>query len=133
MHCYLIDDDLDDQEFFALALGEVDASCRLQTSSNGVDAVRDLSKAEIAPDVIFLDLNMPRIDGWECLKRLKAIAHLQRIPVVIYSTSEPSPDFLASKNFDYFLTKQPKISDLVVELKDILSRIQAGYYADSDR
>lgn len=133
MRCYLIDDDLDDQEFFALALREVDASYRLETSSNGVDALRELSKAEIAPDVIFLDLNMPRIDGWECLNRLKAITHLQGTPVVIYSTSEPSPDFLAGKNFDYFLTKQPKISDLVVELKDILSRIKAGYYADSNR
>lgn len=133
MRCYLIDDDLDDQEFFAVALQEVDTFCKLETSSSGVDALEELSNAEVAPDVIFLDLNMPRIDGWECLNRLKAIKHLKATPVVIYSTSEPSQDFLASKNFDFFLTKQPKISDLVVKIKDILSRIRAGNYVDSGR
>lgn len=124
MLCYLIDDDLDDQEFFLLALQEVNTSFHLMTSNNGVDALERLSKEKIAPDVIFLDLNMPRLDGWECLKRLKAIDHLQTTPVVIYSTSEPT--HLAGKKAEFFVTKQPKISELVIKLKDIFSQIQAG-------
>lgn len=124
MLCYLIDDDLDDQEFFSLALQEVNTSFHLMTSNNGVDALERLSKEKIAPDVIFLDLNMPRLDGWECLKRLKAIDHLQTTPVVIYSTSEPT--HLTGKQSEFFLTKQPKISELVIKLKDIFSQIQAG-------
>lgn len=124
MLCYLIDDDLDDQEFFSLALQEVNTSFHLMTSNNGVDALERLSKEKIAPDVIFLDLNMPRLDGWECLKRLKAIDHLQTTPVVIYSTSEPT--HLTGKQSELFLTKQPKISELVIKLKDIFSQIQAG-------
>ena len=116
-----------------MAIHEVSSSFQLMTSNNGVDALEKLSNEKIVPDVIFLDLNMPRLDGWECLQRLKAIDHLQTTPVVIYSTSEPSREVLTNKKFDLFLTKQPKISELVIKLKDVFSQLQAGNYVDASR
>ena len=126
MLCYLIDDDVDDQEFFSLALQEVNPSFQLMTSDSGVDALDQLRSKKVSPDIIFLDINMPRVDGWECLKRLQTMDHLMGTPVVIYSTSEPSYKSENSKGFSSFLTKQSKISELVEKLKELFLKIDAG-------
>ncbi|MDQ2658441.1 MAG: response regulator, partial [Bacteroidota bacterium] len=86
-----------------------------------------LRNPEVVPDVIFLDLNMPMIDGWECLERLRRINHLATTPVVIYSTSEPPSENLTNKKGTLFLTKQPRISQLVIKLKAIFSQIETGH------
>jgi len=116
-----------------MALQEVNPAFQLMTLSNGIDALETLKSSGVFPNVIFLDLNMPRLDGWECLRRLKAINHLKETPVIIYSTSEPPHETLSNKNFDFFLTKQPKISELVAKLKDIFSKVQEGVHADKNQ
>ena len=123
MVCYLIDDDEDDRDFLEMALEEVDPGIRLLSANNAEDALRELRSKEIEPHIIFLDLNMPRIDGWECLKLLKETDHLCDVPVIIYSTSENGRDPKDNPGYNEFLTKQSKISDLVVRLREIFSRI----------
>ena len=132
MFCYLIDDDVDDQEFFSMALQEVNPAIQLATASNGVDALEALSNGRVCPNVIFLDLNMPKLDGWECLKRIKEIENLKNIPVIIYSTLEPPHEALTNKIIYFFLTKQPKISELVTKLKEIFSKVEDGVYVDKN-
>lgn len=84
-HILLADDDTDDCLFFKDALEELALSVTLTTVRDGVELMRHLS-TQVLPDVIFLDLNMPRKNGYECLTEIKLNAKLATIPVVVYST-----------------------------------------------
>lgn len=123
--CLLIDDDMDDQEIFALALEEVDDSYACVTASSAQDALEKLrDKRNPVPDYIFLDLNMPRMNGKECLTEIKKFEHLRHIPVVIYSTSSMKHDILETKKlgaFD-FITKPFNMNDLVKVLHEFFDR-----------
>lgn len=84
----LADDDEDDRYFFAQAITELSPSVNLATTSDGSELIHSLeNNAADLPDLIFLDLNMPRKNGFECLEALKQNARLRNIPVIIYSTS----------------------------------------------
>jgi CheY-like chemotaxis protein len=80
-----IDDDDDDTEIFREAIGVVDSSCVCLTVSKATDGLRILANA--IPDIIFLDINMPMVDGRETLRRIRAISALSNIPVYMLSTT----------------------------------------------
>lgn len=112
---FIVDDDLDDQELFIEAVNEVDSSIECISSSNCEEALDLLKNSKIdLPDVIFLDLNMPRLNGKQCLVELKRQAHLQHIPVIIYSTSSEKRDIeeTARLGAAHFLTKPNKFEEL---------------------
>lgn len=82
-----IDDDADDRFFFKESIeGLLDCSVCFE-ANDGEAAPRQLRKIEQLPNFIFLDVNMPRMDGHECLSELKKDAVLKSIPVIMYSTS----------------------------------------------
>ena len=85
---YLCDDDEDDRDFFQQALNEVDPEAVLFSATNGEDLLVNLMgrKSKI-PDIIFLDLNMPRKDGVETLHDIKSHTRFRDIPVIILTTS----------------------------------------------
>ena len=84
----LADDDIDDCIFFKDALEELPLSATLSTVNDGVQLMNYLSaKSNDLPDVLFLDLNMPRKSGFECLSEIKLIDKLKALPVIIFSTS----------------------------------------------
>src|SRR6201991_4710743 len=84
----LVDDDLDDIDFFQEALHEIDSRIQLHSAKNGLSALEFLRKTQtITPNLIFLDINMPEMNGWQCLKELKGSPLLKQIPVILYSTS----------------------------------------------
>ena len=83
----LVDDDRDDQEIFRSACAKVDTSVHVVGFESGMLALEGLSSLPSQPDVIFLDLNMPRLNGVEVLEELKHSSELKDIPVIIYSTS----------------------------------------------
>jgi CheY-like chemotaxis protein len=86
----LVDDDVDDRSILIDALEVLDAADIAQCAENGEEALRTLhafAELGVLPCLIVLDLNMPRMNGTETLKRLKADARFQSIEVVIYSTS----------------------------------------------
>lgn len=86
----LIDDDADDRELFSEALQKVGPHIRFESASSGQMAFDLLeSKKQQLPELIFLDINMPVVDGWECLSMLKGNEAFKHIPVIIYSTSAP--------------------------------------------
>ena len=73
----IVDDDDDDREFFCEAIEKIDSSINCVTIENGEKALQYLKDAQqVMPDYIFLDLNMPKIDGKECLIQIKNIDHL---------------------------------------------------------
>jgi CheY-like chemotaxis protein len=120
--CFLIDDDTEDQEIFALALESLPATIRCVTANNGVDALEMLSRDQgFVPDYIFLDLNMPRMGGKQCLVELRKIERLQATPVIIFSTSDAPSDRHETRQLGAtdFLTKPSSVR----QLSDILGRI----------
>src|SRR5688572_17669623 len=84
----IIDDDTDDQEIFMMCATAVNKEIVCSTANNGPDAIAMLeSQREYAPDFIFLDVNMPKMNGIECLKVLKQIEHLRQTKIYMYSTT----------------------------------------------
>jgi CheY-like chemotaxis protein len=84
----IIDDDEDDRFFFKEAVVKKMINSPLYIEANdGEDALRKLLKVKQLPDFIFLDINMPCMDGRECLIQLKQDDKLKHIPVIMYSTS----------------------------------------------
>lgn len=118
-----IDDDTDDQEIFSFALQKVDSSIRCIISGDCKEALEKItSDKTFIPDFIFLDLNMPRIGGRQCLAEIKKIPRLAHVPVIIYTTSNEQRDKEETKKLgaNYFLTKPTDISKLINALKKIL-------------
>lgn len=88
IHILLADDDIDDCDFFQDAIYELEIQYDLKVIHNGVDLMAYLLfDPEVFPDIIFLDLNMPKKSGSECVTEIKSSSKLSHIPVVIYSTS----------------------------------------------
>ena len=88
----LVDDDEDDQLIFKDAIKETSSEIECLTAANGRDAFLQLEKASSTPSLIFLDLNMPVMNGFEFLERLKESDGFKKIPVVIYTTSDSPSD-----------------------------------------
>jgi len=83
----LADDDADDRALFREAVSEIDSTLFCHAVNNGDQALRWLEQEIDRPDVIFLDVNMPVVTGWECIAQLKQKRELQHIPVIMYSTT----------------------------------------------
>lgn len=118
----IIDDDEDDRMFFAEALEKMSSSTVCHEANGGIEALQQLCKAEQLPDFIFLDINMPRMDGSECLEQLKKDKKLKHIPVIMYSTSfsrESINEFhkLGASNY---LTKPTDINKLPAQILEAI-------------
>lgn len=86
-HIFYTDDDEDDQELFRGALTEVDNSKVLTIADDGDTLLQLLESPPPSPQIIFLDLNMPRKNGFEVLEVVRSSAKLKDYPVVVFSTS----------------------------------------------
>jgi CheY-like chemotaxis protein len=90
LHIILADDDTDDRLFFEKALKEIPIPNRLTTVTDGEQLMNYLiENADHLPDVLFLDLSMPRKTGFECLTEIKEDEKLKDLPVIMLSTSFP--------------------------------------------
>jgi len=122
---FLIDDDQDDHEILIAALQEIDSSIVCHTALNGEDGLHKLDSQTFRPDLIFLDLNMPGMNGFDVLKEIKKSVRLKNIPVVIFSTSNNPKDIRETESLGAhtFITKPSQYSDLRDMLKKILMSI----------
>jgi CheY-like chemotaxis protein len=92
MRILLVDDDSDDQYFIQEALASIDPSITCKSAGDGEEALSILAKSEQLPDIIFLDINMPRMDGRECLKAIRRDPRLCQANVFVISTSVSRDD-----------------------------------------
>lgn len=119
---YIVDDDPDDQLILMEVLREINPQVACFTANNGQDGLKKLRTAAVpVPSLIFLDLNMPRINGRQMLTDLKADPNFKTIPVIICTTSSNPRDIADLKTlgaFDYIV----KQSDDAV-LKERLIKI----------
>ena len=123
INIFLADDDNDDCLFFRDALEELAAETQLTIANNGAELMSLLNKTAQLPHAIFLDLNMPRKNGFECLKEIRETPRLKDIPVIIFSTSAnmDSINKTYSLGANYYVRK-PRTFDMLKEvIKTILS------------
>jgi len=123
MRILLIEDDIDDYMFFRDALSELDMNTELKIATRCTDILELLGTSqERLPHIVFLDLHMPMVTGNECLKIIRGAAYLDKIPVVIYSTSASSFDIedTYEGGADLYFTKPSSYQLLMTALKNIL-------------
>jgi CheY-like chemotaxis protein len=120
---FIIDDDVEDQEIFMEALKEVDSSIQCYAAISGEDAFKQIEKEIVMlPDLFFLDLNMPKLNGKQVLKEIKKNKNLVDIPVIMYSTSFAPKDIEEIKTVGaaHYLLKPSRFEDLCKALEYIL-------------
>lgn len=127
INVYLADDDSDDRTFFSDALKEIPIKTKILEFNNGVDLMADLLKGDnMSPDVIFLDLKMPMMDGFECLADIRELPQFETTPVIIYSTSyHPKEiDRLKEMGASLYLQKPSSYNQLKTLLHKCLTYIK---------
>ena len=93
IYIILADDDEDDRNFFKDAFSEIKLNTELKMFKDGFELMTYLNNPDIVlPHILFLDLNMPKKTGIECLIEIKKIPHLKDLIVAIYSTSSSEED-----------------------------------------
>lgn len=121
----IIDDDSEDQEVFIEAVKEVDNSVLCLAFSDGEEALNIIKADGLeVPQLIFLDLNMPRFSGKQCLVELLKIKKLKSTPIIIYSTSTDvrDKDETIKLGASHFLIKPSKFDELRNSLSGILAK-----------
>jgi CheY-like chemotaxis protein len=119
----LADDDGDDRFFFTRTLSELPIPTQLSTFEDGERLMNYLSVNHITiPDILFVDLNMPKKNGVECLSEIKSTEKLKLLPVVIISTSvdEDVADIIFNGGAHYYIRKTD-IADLKKNLYHIFT------------
>jgi CheY-like chemotaxis protein len=120
----IVDDDLDSRNFYAHYLTQM--GCRVVTAYDGLKAIA--TAAQCQPDVIVMDLLMPRLDGWEATARLKRSSTTQHIPVIVVSGVQTSRDRARAAGCDGFLAKPCSAELLWWEVR-VLLEASAGIHS----
>lgn len=118
----LIDDDADDQLIFKEAINEITDKIECVFANNGFEGLSRLIQLNPGPSIIFLDLNMPLMNGFECLEQIRKNDQWRRIPVIIFTTSNNPEDKRKSEKLgaSVFLTKTPDFHLLKLKFAEIL-------------
>jgi len=130
---YLVDDDNEDQEIFHEALDQIDAKIELSVFDCGKAIIDELQTNGKKPDLIFLDLYMPFMDGEECLKKIREKYSSDTISIVMYSTEfdidriEQLMSFGANK----YLRKPDSFDSLITSLETIFDSFKSASHLDS--
>ena len=124
----IVDDDPDDIDFFCEAIEEIDERAECLVARNGEEALRLLRNRSTLPNCMFLDLNMPRMDGKTCLAEMKKDKQLKDISVIIYTTSTHSRDREETLQLgaDHFMTKPITFKKLCEDIRDVLDTVCQG-------
>jgi CheY-like chemotaxis protein len=123
---FLVDDSHSDRMLFREMLREIDPSIIFTYAKDGVDAIMQLTQHDASlPDIIFLDVNMPRMNGVETLAAIKKYDNLKDIPVVMFSAGEMETYGNKAKELgaNYCLKKSLEMLDNIREIKILIERI----------
>ncbi|MDP4218807.1 MAG: response regulator [Bacteroidota bacterium] len=124
LHILLADDDEDDRLFFKDAIESIRVKTVLKMVNDGQQLMDLLIKGNgVLPDIIFLDLNMPRKGGIECLEEIRSEEKYRNISIVIYSTSSSEEDIEKTflKGANIYLRKPDEFGKLKKMIAEVLS------------
>ncbi|WP_051941893.1 response regulator [Maribacter forsetii] len=118
LRIYIADDDLDDRDFFMEALKSVPVKTEVFQFDNGVDLMDKLFSDITLPHIIFLDLYMPIMDGFECLMDIRNFKKFNNIYIIAYSSiyRDREVNQLKQDGANQFLKKSSSFK----ELKELL-------------
>lgn len=124
LHILLADDDEDDRLFFKDAFEEVKIQTQVEFAFDGMQLMEYLLQSDVKlPDILFLDLNMPKKTGKECLAEIKQNQRLKNIIIAIYSTSASEEDiedtFVYGANI--YIKKPNNFNDLKKIINEVLT------------
>ena len=119
---FIADDDEDDRYLLNLAFTRHSPQCRLVFTYDGLDLLDALARYETSPELIILDMNMPRLNGFEALQALRQQPSYQSTPIVILTTSEAETDRQRAEQLgaNEFITKPLKgelLGQIVIRLR----------------
>ena len=126
LNILLADDDTDDCLFFKDALEGLSIAVMFTALHNGEQLMQHLNnQTNKLPDIIFLDLNMPRKNGFECLSEIKLNQKLKQLPVIIFSTSleQEVVSLLYKNGAQYYIRKPAAFSQLKMIIHQALMLI----------
>lgn len=116
-----VDDDVDDRAMFRMALKRIDPEIQCIEIESGEDAVKMLLNSQVSPDFIFMDINMPRMNGYECVKEIHQYPNLKNTTIVMFSSSFKSTD---QADFEMlglkYLLKANSLRSLVESIKELI-------------
>ncbi len=129
LNILLADDDTDDCIFFKKALTELLIPTNLIAVHDGEQLMHLLiNETTELPDILFLDLNMPRKNGVECLSEIKASEKLKQLPVIMFSTSfeQEVVNRLYQNGAQYFIRKPSEFSQFKKIIQQSLTLVAQG-------
>lgn len=112
--CYVVDDDADDQEIFLMAVEVIENSeLQFKMFSRAKDLLDELSNCNNYPDYVFMDINMPEMDGFECLAQLRTLNIPNELKLIVVSTSGSQHDMNRAKSLgaESYIVKPYSISE----------------------
>jgi CheY-like chemotaxis protein len=122
---FLVDDDNDDRNIFQFVLTTIDNTASLTSAQDGVHAFELINgNGFTKPDIIFLDLNMPRMNGIEFLTEISKMKEFEGIPVIIFSTNimkEQAAQCIALGAREC-VTKPDTVETQIVVMKELLKK-----------
>lgn len=126
----LADDDEDDCLLFKEALDELPLTTKLTTVNDGNQLMQLLNHMQVLPHVLFLDLNMPRKNGLECLHEIQINPLFKKLPVIIFSTSfnKDSVAQLYEKGAYYYIRKPGEYYELKNVIYNALKAIEKNNF-----
>jgi len=135
-HILLADDDRDDRFFFDKAVSEIKQQVHVDSVMDGEQLMLWLLKnTDNLPDIIFLDLNMPRKNGFECLEEIRHNKYLKHLFIAIYSTSISQKDIdeAFAKGANIFVNKPNGFEDLKTIISKVLELNLEEYAPNAQR
>jgi CheY-like chemotaxis protein len=120
-----IDDDLDDQEFFDLVVKKMHLDATCIYANDGLYALEKLNSLQFMPHIIFIDINMPRMNGIIFLSELKKMPQYKDVPAYMYSTYADNDTIANCKRLGAagFIKKHTSISEAKSELEKIITNV----------
>jgi len=120
---FLAEDDRDDSFLFQEALNKIPYTTSLLVAQDG-ELLTEMIEKNAVPDFIFLDLNMPKKDGYSCLKEIRSSPKLDNVPVIILSTSssEQSIERAYNDGADLYVRKPDNFADLLKIIEACISK-----------
>ena len=114
------DDDNEDQEVFAEIILAIDPNIKILRAADGLKTL-DILSGTVVPNIIFLDVNMPFLDGYQALEEIRKDDKFKNTEVIIYSTNvyQKTYDEYASLNARY-LRKPNTLSEGIATLRTII-------------